>query len=286
MPNISLFIWFIVDNITFMAYHYHGSFHQDVCVAGVLPVSYTPLIGRTCVMSATLTEMIGLLQEADSVGLSLGQIRKLLQTAQQKDSSMFQKLLEDGLIADLLGVTKQPDRNDFRKFLGLTPLQRALKIWKKIQVGTGLVTPDDFRQALKAGDYRLGDWASNMFDQGAFTVAVQPAEIELIVASNADLGRPEGCIYQETCDLIVASGHTLCEPEDGPQLRLQYPDQPKGESLILAMKPIRGSGGDLSVFRVGHGDNGRWLHAGFGDPDFFGDGGCRFVFRARKQVSS
>ncbi len=236
-------------------------------------------------MSATLTEMIGLLQEADGVGLSFGQLRKLLQLVHQKDSTRFQGLLENGVFADLLEVASPPDRNNFRQFLGLPTLKRAFPIWKKIQVGTGLKTPDGFRQVLKAGGYLLGDWASNLFDQKDFTVASKLTEVDLVIASNTDLGRPKGCTFQETCDLIIAAGYPLCEPEDGPQLRLQYPDQPKGERLIMAMKPIHGSDGSMSVFRVEHDGGGRWLSALYGGPDGFGYGFCRFVFRARKLSS-
>ncbi len=232
---------------------------------------------------ATLSELGRIIELAAAMNLTPAQLCRLLEIAQEKGVSpeRFQKWITGGCLPDCLSVDP-PDRNNFRQFLGLTPLQRALKIWKKIQVGTGLITPDDFRRALKAGGYLLGDWASNLFDQEDFKVASKLTEVDLVVASNADLGRPKGCTFKETYDLIIAAGHPLCEPEDGPQLRLQYPDQPKGERLILAMKPIRDSGGALGVFSVERDDDDRWLDADYGSPDAFGGGGCRFVFRARK----
>jgi hypothetical protein len=40
-------------------------------------------------------------------------------------------------------------------------------------------------------------------------------------------------------------GLALCPPEVGPQLRLQYLEQPSGEILHIAMQPIAKYDGDL-----------------------------------------
>lgn len=157
-------------------------------------------------------------------------------------------------------------------------------VWKTIKVGTGLKTADDFRRALKEGSYRFNDWVSDLLSRPEFVVATVAGEADLVVASNADLGRPNGCTYRETCELALATGVLdLCEPEDGPQLRLQYPDQPCGEWLTMAMKAIRGSNGHLGVFDVGRGDFGQWLFSRGGNPDYFRGGDCQFAFRRRKQ---
>ena len=49
-------------------------------------------------------------------------------------------------------------------------------------------------------------------------------------------------------------GLQLCPAEVGPQLRLQYDDQPRDESLFIAMKPINLNGWD-KIFSVVHNKN-------------------------------
>ena len=78
-------------------------------------------------------------------------------------------------------------------------------------------------------------------------------------------------------------GLELCPNEVGPQLRLQYKDQPKGEFLLIAMEPIIGVGGDLSVFDVEHRNDDRlWLNANLGHPGLAWGGIDRWVFLRRK----
>ncbi|MSR71271.1 MAG: hypothetical protein EXS50_01175 [Candidatus Taylorbacteria bacterium] len=53
----------------------------------------------------------------------------------------------------------------------------------------------------------------------------------------------------------------ICEPEDGLQLRLQYQDQPKGETLWVAMERIADFLGYHNVFCVRRdGSGSRWLN--------------------------
>ena len=76
----------------------------------------------------------------------------------------------------------------------------------------------------------------------------------------------------------MARGLKLCHAEVGPQLRLQYPDQPHGESLIIAMESITDLEGTLSVFCVAHDEKGRLLSGAYGDPEGFWKRGKTFVF--------
>lgn len=85
-------------------------------------------------------------------------------------------------------------------------------------------------------------------------------------------------IYQKA----KKQGLQLCPAEVGPQLRLQYADQPAGEWLVIAMEPIKDSVGGLSVFFVGHGGVDRWLDAYDGEPDYVWHADGRFVFVRRK----
>ena len=155
-------------------------------------------------------------------------------------------------------------------------------VWRTIKIGTGLKTADDFRRALTSAGFRIGTWANDILGQPAFTAAAAESTLGLVVASVADLGFNHGATLKEIYARAKELGLELCPAEVGPQLRLQYPDQPRGEWLFIAMEPIAGSGGYPTVFGVEHDDDGRWLNGVFyGVPDCFWYGNDRFVFVRR-----
>jgi len=156
-------------------------------------------------------------------------------------------------------------------------------IFKTIKVGTGLKSADDFRTALKSAGCSIGDWANDILGKPAFTVASQEDSIDLVVLTTAQLtGDNNGGTTEEVFAGAARFGLDKCSPEDGPQLRLQYPDQPLGEWLRIGMDPIADSDGNLIVFRVAHDVVGLWLDASCADPDNHWRGGNRWVFRRRK----
>jgi len=92
-------------------------------------------------------------------------------------------------------------------------------------------------------------------------------KLNLVRVRVTDLGFPEGALTRE----IIGSEHDrdlfgnpapftggrgaelglkLCPPEAGPYLRLEYTDQPSGERLYVAMKPITAADGEPRVFVV------------------------------------
>lgn len=155
-------------------------------------------------------------------------------------------------------------------------------VWKTIKLGTSLKTADGFRKALNAGGYRIGDWANDIFGKSTFTAAPKEIEVDLVVVSVAELGFKDGAYRKDIYKRAQELGMNLCSPEVGPQLRLQYRDQPKGEWLLIGMEPISVSGGYLGVFSVGHGGDGLWLGSSCGRPDDFWAAGHRWVFLRRK----
>ncbi len=160
---------------------------------------------------------------------------------------------------------------------------KVWKTWKKIKLGTGLKDADDFRKALKKADCNIGDWGNDILGKPAFTVSPEETEVELVVVSVAELGFKEGATCADIYKRAQELGLDLCPNEVGPQLRLQYKDQPKGEWLLIGMEPITGSDGHLFVFSVGRHDGGRqWLDGDYGKPDFFWYAGYRWVFLRRK----
>lgn len=99
--------------------------------------------------------------------------------------------------------------------------------------------------------------------------------VHLTVAS---LGFPDGALTREIIgserdrDLFGNSapftggrgrrfGLELCPPEAGPHLGLKYADQPLGERLHIAMKPIPASDGEPRIFVVVHDAKGLSLDA-------------------------
>ena len=154
----------------------------------------------------------------------------------------------------------------------------AFPIFKTIKLGTGLKTVDDFRKALKANGQRIGDWGNDILGKPAFTMADKETEIDLVVVSNADLGFKEGAYLKDTYKRALELGLVLCPNEVGPQLRLQYTDQPMNEWLLVAMEPIKVSDGALLVFYVVRNDGGSWLHGHNGHPGNRRYAGNRFVF--------
>lgn len=152
---------------------------------------------------------------------------------------------------------------------------------KTIKLGTGFQTADDFRKAVEKAGMKIGDWANDILGKPALTVAESVTEVELVVASVAELGFKDGAPLRGIYVRAQELGLDLCPPEVGPQLRLQYSDQPKGEWLGIAMEPIADSGGGVNLFSVEHGGGVCWLGTGNGSPGTFWYGYNRFVFLSR-----
>ena len=156
--------------------------------------------------------------------------------------------------------------------------EQKFEVWKTIKLGTGLKTADDFRRALKKGGHRISDWSDDILGKPAFTASEQEMEVDLVVASVAELGFKDGACRRDIYKRAQELGLELCPAEVGPQLRLQYKDQPYGERLLTGMEPITDSDGYLYGFYVEHDGCRQWLRSFVGNPDCFWDGHRRWVF--------
>jgi len=156
--------------------------------------------------------------------------------------------------------------------------ERQLKVWKTIKLGTGLKTADDFRRALKDDGFNISDWASDILGKPAFKAADEDTEVDLVKVTVAELGFKNGARHNQIYERAKELGLGLCPPEVGPQLRLQYQDQPNGEWILVAMEPIVASDGSPCVFGVGRGGSGLWLDSDWGNPDGFWYPDDRWVF--------
>ena len=160
--------------------------------------------------------------------------------------------------------------------------QIDLKTFKTINLGTGLKTADDFRKSLRDSGNKVSSEANGILGNPAFTVAVKKIKIDLAIKSVDELGFKDGAIRQQIYGRANELGLDLCPAEVGPQLRLQYKDQPEEEHLIVAMNPIADSGGALELFFVERDDSGLWLCGYYVHPGLIWNAGFRFVFARRK----
>ena len=156
-----------------------------------------------------------------------------------------------------------------------------LKIWKTIKIGTGLLL-SGFVRAFRRADCIVSNCAKDILSKPAFTVSQKEQEVKLVKLTVRESGFKEGATTKEIYERAQELGLKLCPAEVGPQLRLQYLDQPKGERLGVAMKPILDSGGDLLVFDVEHDVVGRYLRCDYGDPDDYWLAGNSWVFVSSK----
>lgn len=201
----------------------------------------------------------------------------------------WDELEGDKLQSEVINLTSAEFGSRFTAFLKngarLQVFGAVFPIWKTIKLGTGLQNACEFRGALINGYFRIGDWGNDILGKPAFKAANALTEVDLVNVSVAELGFKDGAgaTRKDIYERAIGLGLQLCPNEVGPQLRLQYKDQPKGEYLRVAMEPITGSDGNPDVFEVVHDEGGLWLYGGHGYPDNFWFGYYRFVFvRPRK----
>lgn len=177
-------------------------------------------------------------------------------------------------------------------------VKRTLTPWKTINLGgtttekllTAIECPD------KASDKEaneVGGYARDITTKKTFIIAKSPEKIDLVILTPRDLGftenpRTDAFLTKEflakwSAENLAGCVIELCPPEVGPQLRLQYQDQPLGEVLWIAMERIAGSDGHSRVFNVKCNDDGElWLSSNWADPDDEWNLDYVLVFRLRK----
>ncbi len=154
--------------------------------------------------------------------------------------------------------------------------------WKNIKLGIGFKTTNEFRNILNGNGIRMDSWADDVLGSSSFKVSPKKTKVQLVKVTVAELGFKNGATRKDIYERAIRLGLQLCPAEVGPQLRLQYKNQPKKEWLPIAMESIRDSGGGLVVFDVVHDGGGLWLRGSNGGPDVFWDGDDHWVFTHRK----
>lgn len=162
----------------------------------------------------------------------------------------------------------------------ITPIGSVqdLPAWKKITLGT-FSSSLSLRNALDAIGCHVGGSAADILARPAFIVSSTKKNVELVTVSPAELGLNTDMV---TLAAIYARarrlGFGIAPAEIGPQLRLQYLDQPMGEFLVIAMEPIKTWSGDEIILTVANGGAGLILIGQDGRANAAISGISRLVF--------
>ena len=157
--------------------------------------------------------------------------------------------------------------------------------WKRVELGT-FKDSLALRNALDAAGCNIGGLASEILARPAFAVSSTRASVELVAISAVELGFTAntvtlGALYARARQL----GFGFADAEVGPQLRLQYSDQPVGEFLVIGMEPMMTWSGEPAILTVANSGAGLALVGQDGRPDADVSAISRFVFvRSREAV--
>lgn len=155
----------------------------------------------------------------------------------------------------------------------------TLETFFRLKLGTGLKSADDFRRALTEANCKIGSWADRIFNKSHFTASHEEVEVELVAVSAEELGFNLGATLCQVYSRASQFGLGLCPIEVGPQLRLQYTHQPRGEYVLVAMEPIAVPSWHIVVFVVARDIDGEhWLRSAEASPHVRVGASTRFVF--------
>lgn len=153
---------------------------------------------------------------------------------------------------------------------------------RRMEATIGGTSKDELEKELKRKTIYISDHAQDLLQSKEFTVSKTKEHLNLIRLTVKDLGFPNGATTEEIYTKAKELGLELCPAETGPQLRLQYTDQPLNERFYVGMKQILDRQSVPRVFFLFHIDDGLLFLAkpvhppGGWHPDF------KFVFFLRK----
>jgi hypothetical protein len=158
---------------------------------------------------------------------------------------------------------------------GVTTL---FQVWRTITLGS-YKGVDAYRDALDIAKIKIGDSADEILGRPPFPYARTKTGVELAVLSAADLGvESDRASLAEVYQRARQAGLELCPAEVGPQLRLDYRNQPLGEALDIAMEPVATYGGEPTILTLANWGTGLLLIGRDGRPESTVFWKSRFVF--------
>lgn len=130
-----------------------------------------------------------------------------------------------------------------------------------LEIEVGGKSKDELVAEIEANGMFASEYSRNIMGKDAW----KPGNKETVrfgKSSVRDLGFTKPPTTRELWKRIEELGHALCEPGDGPALRREWKDQPKGTVCWTAMKQITASFGYPDVFLLHRFDDGKtWLNA-------------------------
>jgi hypothetical protein len=153
----------------------------------------------------------------------------------------------------------------------------AFPVWKGLTLGT-YKGVNALRAALDAARVRVGDSADEILGRPGFPFSQTKTDVNLVVVSVAELGFDDSTSLADFYRRAGELGLELCPAEAAPLLRLQYADQPMGEFLNVAMRPVETYGGQPIALSVANAGTGPLLLGGEAHPDFLLNRMAKLVF--------
>jgi hypothetical protein len=157
--------------------------------------------------------------------------------------------------------------------------------WKRITLGTYRGV-NALRRALDAARVRVGDSADEALGRPAFQFSPARTDVDLVVVSVAELGFQDATPLADIHRRAFELGLELCPAEVAPLLRLAYADQPLGEFLNVAMRPIATWSGERIALSIANAGTGALLLGGDGRPEFVLNWQARLVFVRPARIAS
>ena len=163
-------------------------------------------------------------------------------------------------------------------------------VFKLVTLGANTKTPGGLRRLLKSARVDLDEYANKFLRHNDFVVSQTKVELDTVVFSANNLGiygTPTSRSWRDLIHRAFSLGFTKCPDDLGPQLRLQYMDQPKNERLIIVMNSFRGASWVPAYFHLVHdGEAGLQLVGGNGNTNFCLYDEEQFVFVRPRNVLS
>jgi hypothetical protein len=183
-----------------------------------------------------------------------------------------------GLAISLSGAVAQEERIPSAQSDGVNLNKPAhFQIWRKIALGT-YKGVDAYRRALDSAGIKIGDAADEILGRPAFSYETVKTDVGLVLVSAADLGVETESSLAGVYKRARQVGLELCPAEVGPQLRLNYRNQPLGEALDIAMEPLATYSGDPTILTLVNWGTGLALISRDGRSESMVSPTSRFVF--------
>ena len=118
-----------------------------------------------------------------------------------------------------------------------TPAKPAFKVWKTIKIGTFKKTTD-LKFILLQNGCLTGNSTEKILTNKNFKISTEQKKIDLVLVTASDLGFEKDQIvgFKELSERSKEFGLKVCPDEVGPQLRLQYKDQPKMDRVEVPFR--------------------------------------------------